>query len=346
MIVPLLRSLAALCCLLIACSSSTTAPPPKTAAAAPAAPHLRLLSGAWPPFVDAAPNPRVAVELVSTALSHAGYLADNEIAPLDAVIEELKNDHGDGSAALWKSAEREEFLLYSDAYLENRLMLVGQKGSDVGADAFSQLKGKRIGIVAGFAYGPELDNAKEPVFVRQASAEENLRSLLRGELDYVLTDALVLHQLEQHSAQQMHDKLVVGPNTLIKRTLHMALRKTLPNAQTILDAFNRALAQMLHDGSYHSALQVDWIEADIDGDGFLELVAAGDHVGVEAPGKGYQLISVMGNGSDNEARRARFVVKGVAYDSWTAVPEQFKSEPSVQPFGNKPRTFRVSVFEY
>jgi polar amino acid transport system substrate-binding protein len=296
--------------------------------------------------VDVAPNPRVAVELVSTALSHAGYLADNEVAPLDALLEELKSGRCDGSAALWRSSEREQFLLYSDAYLENRLMLVGPKGSDVGVDAFGQLKGKRIGIVDGYAYGPELDNAKDPVFVRQASTEENLRALLRGELDYVLTDALVLHQLEQHHPQQMHDRLVVGPNTMLKRTLHLALRKTLPNAQSILDAFNKALAQMLHDGSYHGALQVDWIEADIDGDGYLELVAAGDRVGIQAPGKGYQLISVAHHGSDNDPTRARFVIKGVAYDSWTAVPEEFKSAPSVAPFGNKPATLRVSVFEY
>jgi polar amino acid transport system substrate-binding protein len=332
---------------LIACSSGTrTQPPPKTAITTPVAARLRLVSASWPPFVDAAPNPRVAVELVGAALSRAGYLSDNEVAPIDEVMAELKSGNCDGSAALWKSSEREEFLLYSDAYLENRLMLVGQKGSDVGVDAFSQLKGKRIGIVEGYAYGPELDNAKEPVFVRQASTEENLRALLRGELDYVLTDALVLHQLEQHHPQQMHDRLVVGPNTMIKRTLHLALRKDLGNAQTILDAFNKALAQMLHDGSYHGALQVDWIEADIDGDGFLELVAASDHVGVEAPGKGYQLISVVSSGSDHDTRRARIVIKGVAYDSWTAVPEEFKSAPSVAPFGNKPATLRVSVFEY
>ncbi len=296
--------------------------------------------------MDVAPNPRVAIELVSSALSHAGYVADNEVAPLDAVIEELKRGECDGSAALWKSSEREQFLLYSDAYLENRLMLVGRKGSDVGADRFSQLKGKRIGVVEGYAYGPDLDDAKDPVFMRQASTEENLRALMRGELDYVLTDALVLHHLEQQQPKETHDRLVVGPHTFIKRTLHLALRKDLPNVQVILDAFNKALAQMLRDGSYHSALQVDWIEADIDGDGVLELVAAGDHVGIEAPGKGYQLISVVRSGSDYGPTRARFVIKGVAYDSWTAVPEEFKSAPSVAPFGNKPATLRVSVFEY
>jgi len=304
------------------------------------------MSGTWPPFVDVTDNPRVAVDLVEAALARAGFVAETEVAPIEIVMQELRAGTVAGTGAVWPSDARADFLLYSDPYLENRLMLVGRSGGDVSAESFEQLAGKKIGIVAGFAYGPELDNAKGPVFVRQESTDDNLHSLLRGELDYVLTDALVMHHLEQHHPRQTQDKLSFGTHTLIKRTLHLALRKDLPDAPRILAGFNDAISKMLRDGSYHQALHVDWIEADIDEDGYLEYVAAGDRVGNQPPSKGYRLVGVAGTGDSAHRPPARFVIKGVPYDTWDAVPNDYKGADPMSPLGKKPATLRVRVFEY
>ena len=53
----------------------------------------------------------------------------------------------DGSAALWKDTERERALIYSEPYLENRLILVGRQGSDVSATTLAGLASKRIALV-------------------------------------------------------------------------------------------------------------------------------------------------------------------------------------------------------
>ncbi|HEX6243700.1 MAG TPA: transporter substrate-binding domain-containing protein, partial [Polyangiales bacterium] len=286
------RWLPALLGLVLGCSSSTpaSAPTPSAATGAEAAsPKLRLLSASWPPFVDTDDNPRIAIDVVSSALAKAGYIAVNTVGSLEAVISELQAGATDGSAALWRDQEREKFLLFSEPYLENRLQLVARKGSDVSAASFSQLAGKKVGIVQGYAYGPELDDAKEPVFVRQASTEENLRSLLRGEVDYVLTDSLVIHQLAQHYPRETREKLEVGKEVLIKRPLYLTLRKDLPDAERIMADFNRQLEKMLQDGSFARAIHVDWIETDVDHDGITELVAANDQVGPEAPESGYRV---------------------------------------------------------
>jgi len=328
---------ASLVCLLVGCTSS--AQPPQAHGPEPSSVQLRLASASYPPYVDTADHPRAALDLVATALARAGYIAKNEIVPLDAVVEGLRADKYDGSAALWQSEEREQFLLYSDALLENRLLLVGQKGSDVSAASLSELKAKKVGIVTDYAYGPELDQAKEPVFVRGTSTEDNLRALLRGELDYVIADALVVHHLQQQFPQQTREKLSAGSKPLIKRTLHFAVRKSFPGAPGIIENFNRQLATMLADGSYNDALHVDWVLADIDKDGTAELVAVGDRLGADPPGSGYRPM-----GPEGGATPARFVVKGVAYDSWQAVPDEYKT-PS-QAHSDKPGTLRASVFEF
>jgi hypothetical protein len=105
---------------------------------------------------------------------------------------------------------------------------------------------------------------------------------------------------------------------------------------------------MLSDGSYHRALEVDWIHADIDGDGQLELVAASEQVGENQPGSAYQVVSVgKGAGGAQAASdpgSAKIVIKGVYYDSWEAVPDDYKTPPSG--LGNKPRTLRLQIFEF
>jgi polar amino acid transport system substrate-binding protein len=352
--------LALLFCLLLGCApsllgcassllgcASTARPAASSPAAEPVSIKLRLASSLWPPFVDTGDDPGVAVDLVTKALARAGYIAQDEVTSLEAVLRGLREGSFDGSTSLWRSPEREPFLLYSNAYLENRLMLVGQKGSKVDVTSFAELPGKKIGIVQDYAYGPELEQAKQPVFVRGPSTEENLRALLRGELDYVLCDALVIHYLTQQYPQKVQEKLAMGSHALITRPLHFAVRKDRPDAQRIIDGFNRQLAKMLSDGTYHQALHVDWIQADVDGDGKLELVAAGDQVGAEAPRTGYQLLGFAPGGAtaDPDPAHARFVIKGVAYDSWDAVPDDLKKTPS-DAFNPKPGTLRVSVFEF
>src|SRR5688572_15373929 len=69
------RWLPALLGLVLGCSTSTSTPAPaETTGAEALSPKLRLLSASWPPFVDTDDNPRIAVDVVSTALAKAGYI--------------------------------------------------------------------------------------------------------------------------------------------------------------------------------------------------------------------------------------------------------------------------------
>jgi hypothetical protein len=79
---------------------------------------------------------------------------------------------------------------------------------------------------------------------------------------------------------------------------------------------------MMADGSYHRALDVDWIWADIDGDGASELVLRGTQAGLVEPEDSYNVIS--GDGYSPVTPPKSYVVDGVVYDSWDGVPDQYK----------------------
>jgi polar amino acid transport system substrate-binding protein len=156
---------------------------------------LILVSTAWPPFTNPAGQPRFALDLVETALNRVGLAAETTIVRDEEFTRALLSGPFDGSAAAWRDAEREQALVFSQPYLENRLVLVGRSGADVSARALGQLQGKRVAIVGGYAYGDGID-LTAPVFVRSRGEEDSLTLLLEGSVDYALTDELVVQHLE------------------------------------------------------------------------------------------------------------------------------------------------------
>src|SRR5262245_12456517 len=87
-------------------------------------PPLMLVSTDWPPFTRVVGKRRLALDLVESALGWSGTASRTTlVAPADLTRALLSGEY-DGSAAVWKDAERERVLLFSQAYLENRLVLV------------------------------------------------------------------------------------------------------------------------------------------------------------------------------------------------------------------------------
>jgi hypothetical protein len=75
-------------------------------------------------------------------------------------------------------------------------------------------------------------------------------------------------------------------------------------AQSVVDRFDAEVIKMIADRSYHRLLQVGWIQADIDGDGRMELVPATDQAGQEAPVRRYELVTVTATRRSRERHEA------------------------------------------
>jgi ABC-type amino acid transport substrate-binding protein len=289
-------------------------------------PALRLASDVWPPFTDVEGNARVAIDLVQEALRRTGVEASSEVrTEFVDILDALRSGDLDGSAALWHSAERDAFLLFSEPYLENRLVLVGLKASDIGATSLEELADKRLAVVSTYAYGETVLKAKGPKFVEGRSDGENLQSLLRGEVDYVLADELLVRHLFARYEKKAQRLLQVGTQPLVVRSLHFALRRDFPNAAKIAAAFNTEIRRMIADGSYNRILQMDWIQADVDGDGKLDLILGGREAGTEPPARSYEVFTFEERlaGMLDRAQVSYFIA-GQKYDDWEKVPPEYK----------------------
>jgi polar amino acid transport system substrate-binding protein len=297
---------------------------------------LRLVSTAWSPFTNGSGKPRFATDLVDTALGRVGITANTTIVEPAAFTPALLSAAYDGSAAAWKDAERERVLVFSQPYLENRLILVGRKGADVSATSWAALKGKKVALVGGYAYG-DIEGAG-PTFVKTKGEEDSLTQLLRGQTDYALMDDLVVQYLLDNYAKEAQARLQLGSKPLITRPLYFAIRQSRPDADSIISRFNAQLRGMIADRTYHKLLHVDWIVADVDGDGIPEYVPASDQAGKTPPQHAYSLATTAPSTAG-----PRFFVGGTIYTDWAAVPDNYKIMGSQTP---DPRRSTASVFKF
>ena len=299
---------------------------------------LALVSTAWPPFTNEAGQARFALDLVEAALGRIAFAPKTTIVSAAEFTPALTSSRFDGSAAAWKDAEREQALLFSQPYLENRLVLVGRQGADVSAKFVRLLAGKRIAIVDGYSYGDDLERSGV-VLVRARSEEDSLAQLLKGSVDYTLMDDLVVQYLVSNYPKESASRLQIGSTPLVTRPLHFAIRRTRPDAQSIITRFNTQIRGMIKDRTYHRLLHVDWIRADVDGDGVSEYVPATDQTGRQEPQRVYMLFTPPAETTNKPG----FYVGGNIYSDWASVPESFRNLDSQHP---DPGRSTASIFKF
>ena len=153
--------------------------------------------------------------------------------------------------------------------------------------------------------------------------------LLRNAVDYTLMDELVVQYIVSNYANEARTRLQVGSTPLLMRPLYLAVRRSLPDAASIVDRFNAQLRGMIADRTYHRLLHVDWIRADVDGDGLAENVPQSDQPGKLEPSSSYLLFSTeQPKGPQPLPAPQRFYIGGNTYDGWAAVPGQIQGRGS------------------
>ena len=300
---------------------------------------LKLVSTAWTPFTNDVGQPRFALDLVEAALGRFGVTTSTTIVPPSEFTRALLGNDFDGSGAAWKDPQRESALLFSQPYLENRLMLVGRKGSDVSATSLAVLKGKRIAIVEGYSYG-EIDSAG-PVWVKAASEEDSLTKVLHGDADYVLMDELVVDYLLKNYPQESHSRIEMGKGPILTRSLYLAIRRSRPDSESIISRFNAQLKNMIMDRTYHRLLHEDWIRADVGDTGLEAYIPANDHVGQKPPDHVYSL--VWNPRPVVETSTGGFYFGGTIYPDWASVPNKYKVDDPQNPDS---RRSTASIFKF
>ena len=125
---------------------------------------------------------------------------------------------------------------------------------------------------------------------------------------------------------------------MIRRTLHFALRKALPDSADIIEKFDAEIRNMLADGAYNKILRLNWIRADVDGDGRTELVPMNPRAATIPTTAGYRILIADESGEPGDESE-RYFIDGQTYEGWDNVPERYKLPEDVFQKPDVPQPF-------
>ncbi|MDP3845494.1 MAG: transporter substrate-binding domain-containing protein [Pseudomonas sp.] len=224
--------------------------------AATLAAPLQMVANNFPPFTDQTlPYNGLAVDLVSTALSRAGFASEYQEVPWARAIEGLQHDRYDLTVATWFAPERAVYGQFSDPYFTNTIRFIRKKGSHVEFKQLSDLRPYLISVVRGYAYAPAFDSdaslKKHPVTSFASAA----RMLALGRVQLTLEDETVAQHAFNGELRDIRDELEFLPKPLSESPLHILVRRSHPQHQQIIDGFNQAIRAMQADGTYQTILK-------------------------------------------------------------------------------------------
>ncbi len=231
---------------------------------------LSLGNDHWPPFIIEGEEQGASEELVCTALELAGRSCAVNVYDWDKVLGDVQAGSVDGLAAAWRTPEREQYLLFSEPYLTNRIVPILAKGSQIYVEKISDLAGWRVAMVPDYAYGEEIETAKSSfTLVPVKGSAQAIKAVQEGSADIALVDDLVARA--QLKIDTEPDFKVIN-SVLAYRELYFAVSRQHPQAEQIMSEFHDQYQTMLKDGVVNEILDVDWLATDLGNDGKLDLV--------------------------------------------------------------------------
>jgi len=225
-------------------------------------PELLMVTAALEPFTSPPRHPLgegMDIDLAREALLRGGnYRLRVVHVPWRRVLAELKAGQADFSAGVHNTAERRQFLAYSQRYGNAvRYDFYTRRGSGLSVRGLADLAGRRVGLMAGAEYPSPLQAAMSGRAERAADLHTLLRMLAAGRVDVVVGNELPARWLVQH--QPYGPQLERQPYTHDTGTpTQMAFSRQRPGFEAALAAMNRGLGLLAKEQRW-AALQTRYV---------------------------------------------------------------------------------------
>lgn len=216
---------------------------------------INIVSSQWPPYVDdSMPEKGLAVELVNKALISKGYQPVLHIYNWKRALEGVEIGVFDATCAIWKTPERERDLLFSEPYLHNTISFIKKKSLQLDYNNLNDLRGLVIGVLRGYAYDESFNRSRGLIKIPENFIVQNLQKLNNGSIDLTLGDERAINYAIQQFLPKDGENFEFVRPALANKKLYLAVSKSNPDAQKIIDDFNLAIKEMQQTGSYEQII--------------------------------------------------------------------------------------------
>lgn len=212
---------------------------------------IALASTEFPPYAgESLVGGGFLTRAIAMAFERSGYAAQTRFYPWNRALQLTQTGKVDGISAIWRTAEREQWLAFSDPIVNNELGFYALAERGTLLLKLSDIKAQKltVGVVRGYALPKALLDLK-PQLEEALNDAAGLRMLAARRMDLMLIDRAVAHHILAGAVLGPQPSLAWQGIVLEAMPLHMALRRDSPRQVQQLAAFNAGLAAITADGS-------------------------------------------------------------------------------------------------
>lgn len=217
---------------------------------------LTAVTNAWEPYAGQdLKDLGFGTLIVSSAFKAAGYSVKPELILWDEAVAKTKAGKYDVLYLAYYNKSRTQDFFYSDFFTESLVVFCKRKETPLKFKSIKDLSPYTIGVVKGYTNTPEFDAAAYLKKVEAASDEENLRKLLKKEVDVIVIDKLVAQYL-------LKTKFIEGKGTvdfldppLIIHPLFCLFPKVIKESEQRVKDFNKGLALIKANGTLNKIIK-------------------------------------------------------------------------------------------
>jgi polar amino acid transport system substrate-binding protein len=224
-----------------------------TARASLADEPVKLGIGDWPPyFAQDLKHSGSFAYIVSEAFKAGGHQVRFSFVPWKRALSMAEGGELDGSPG-WKTTdERRKTFLFSDAVITSTSVIFHLKRTTFTWQKLDDLVSHRIGVTAGYSYGPDFDGAVAQKRLTTDPAKDDLtalKMLLSGRTDLLVMNRDVgLDILHRQLTAEEAAEVTYETRPIDEQPSFLAIARSCPRAEQLIADFNRGLATVKQQG--------------------------------------------------------------------------------------------------
>lgn len=207
---------------------------------------LRFSIGEWFPYTSSSGG--VATEIITEVCKRAGMRPIIEYVPWSRAEKDVAEGRSFASFPYSITEARKKTYLFSDSFVSADTAIIRNTAK---APFRADLRGCRVGLTAGSEALTEALKKHGAIFEETQNIEMSLRKLENGRIDCIVEDYYVIRKLLRTTTSEniaLYD--VITPFPLPRRDYRLLVSRTYPNAQLLLERFNRVLSEYIQSEAY------------------------------------------------------------------------------------------------
>ncbi|BBB67679.1 hypothetical protein UNDYM_3426 [Undibacterium sp. YM2] len=215
---------------------------------------FKLASLSYPPYeyIEQGEVKGIAVDIIKEAFRLMGHQVSINIYPMRRSLEMVKNGEADGIFTVFKTPEREKYIIYSnEAVLQLTISLWTRNDSNINFDGeLARLAPYRFGAVRGISYGSRFDEfIKSGVLNVELASDQTsaIRMALAQRFDILISNhAGAIHEMKKMGL--LNDFKVLYPVVQEQETFFGFAKKA--HLEPLRDELDQVLKQLKQNGYY------------------------------------------------------------------------------------------------